>query len=79
MENKEDSLVAIRRQIEAGALDAARRALAAHLTANPHHIAAWMMMASLLDDPLKQADCYRYVLSLDPVTSRPSAPWLNWR
>ncbi|MBN2392162.1 MAG: hypothetical protein JXR84_15650, partial [Anaerolineae bacterium] len=56
----------IRHLIDAGVPEAARRALAAHLTANPHHIAAWMLLATLLDDPQQQADCYRQVLSLDP-------------
>jgi hypothetical protein len=61
-----DSLATIRRQIDSGALKAARRALGARLTAHPYDIAAWMLLATLLDDPQQQADCYRQVLSLDP-------------
>lgn len=63
---RDDSLAAIRRQIDSGAFDAAKRALVARLTANPHHIDAWLLLATLLDDPQQQADCYRQVLSLDP-------------
>jgi len=56
----------IRRQIESGEHQTARRALVALLRANPHHVEAWMLLASVLEDPQQQADCYRQVLSLDP-------------
>ncbi|MGC9358033.1 MAG: hypothetical protein ACP5GX_09205 [Anaerolineae bacterium] len=54
------------RQVESGRLQAAKRRLMDYLRANPHNVAAWMLLAKLLDDPQQQADCYQQVLGLDP-------------
>ena len=52
-------------------LEAAREAevreqLAAFLQAQPDNLAAWALLAALVDEPLRKADCYRQVLRLDP-------------
>jgi hypothetical protein len=61
-----DTLEEIRRQIRSGQWQAARRALIARLGDHPHDVDAWMLLATVLDDAEKQADCYRQVLGLDP-------------
>jgi hypothetical protein len=61
-----DTLEEIRRQIRSGQWQAARRALIARLGDHPHDVDAWMLLATVLDDAEKQADCYRQVLGLVP-------------
>ncbi|MGC9348251.1 MAG: hypothetical protein ACP5JG_08960 [Anaerolineae bacterium] len=61
-----DALDAIRRQIASGKREGPRRALMTLLRNHPHDVTAWMLLATVLDDPQQQADCYRQVLSLDP-------------
>ena len=61
------SLSEVKQKIEAGELAAARRALIAFLNEHPRHVAAWRLLAALLeDDPAKQADCYRRIVALAP-------------
>jgi hypothetical protein len=56
----------VKQKIGAGEVAAARRALVAYLNEHPRHVAAWRLLASLLDDPAKQADCYRRIVALAP-------------
>ena len=61
------NLSEVKQKIEAGELAAARRALIAFLNEHPRHVAAWRLLAALLeDDPVKQADCYRRIVALAP-------------
>jgi len=55
-----------RQQIEAGDRGGARRALCRILNADPTNVAAWTLLATVVDDADKQADCYRRILALDP-------------
>ncbi len=57
----------VKQKIEAGDLPAARGALVAFLHEHPRHVAAWRLLAALLEDDLvKQADCYRRIVALAP-------------
>lgn len=61
------NLSEVKQKIKAGELAAARRALIAFLNEHPRHVAAWRLLAALLeDDPAKQADCYRRIVALAP-------------
>lgn len=61
------NLSEVKQKIEAGELAAARRALIAFLNEHPRRVAAWRLLAALLeDDPVKQADCYRRIVALAP-------------
>ena len=68
-----DLLDAVRRRIEAGDREGARRALASLVRAEPQNVAAWALLADLLEDPARQADCYRQILRLDPGNRRAAA------
>lgn len=56
----------IRGMITAGNKTEAVRELARVLGADPRSLEGWLLMAQALDDPARQADCYRQVLKLDP-------------
>lgn len=56
----------IRGMITAGNKAEAMRELARVLGADPRSLEGWLLMAQALDDPARQADCYRQVLKLDP-------------
>ncbi len=59
-------LDAIQTLIAASRKDEAARQLARVLSTNPDDIQAWLLMASVIDDPARKADCYRQALKLDP-------------
>jgi DNA-directed RNA polymerase subunit M/transcription elongation factor TFIIS len=61
-----DPLDTVKRRIEAGDREGARRTLFQALRVDPYNVAAWALLATVLDDPDKQADCYRRILALDP-------------
>jgi hypothetical protein len=52
--------------VSSGEKDDARNMLTGVLRADPGNVPAWELMAKLSDDPLKQADCYRQILHIDP-------------
>jgi hypothetical protein len=60
----------IQTKIKAGDIDEAKRALAILLRSEPQNIDAWALLATLLDDPIQQADCYRQILRIDPGNRR---------
>lgn len=49
-----------------GDRNGARRALFRILNADPYNVQAWRLLATVLNDPERQAHCYRRVLALDP-------------
>ena len=61
-----DPLQIIKQRIDNGDREGARTNLAHLVQKNPDNILAWEMLASLLDDPIRQADCYHKILKLDP-------------
>jgi hypothetical protein len=68
-----DLMNALRQRIETGDREGALRALAAILRADPRNVPAWMLLAALIKDPARQADCYRQVLRLDPANPQATA------
>jgi hypothetical protein len=61
-----DALDTVKRQIEAGDRVGTKRALFRILNADPYNVGAWTLLATVLDDPDQQADCYRRILAVDP-------------
>jgi hypothetical protein len=61
-----DMLEVVKQHIEAGDKASAARELSEILRAEPRNVSAWLLLASLLDDPQKQLDCYRRILHIDP-------------
>jgi hypothetical protein len=74
-----DLIEPLRQRIETGDREGAKREVAAILRADPRNVPAWMLLAALIEDPARQADCYRQVLRLDPAnrtfTPRNQATW----
>jgi len=68
-----DLLDTVRRRIEIGDREGARRELASVLRADPHSVPAWLLLADLIKDPAQQADCYRQILRLDPENRQAAA------
>ena len=68
-----DPLGALRQRIEAGDREGARRELAGILRTNPQSVTAWALLADLLEDPARQADCYRQILRLEPGNRQAAA------
>ena len=68
-----DRLDACRQRIESGDLEGARRELASLLRLDPQNVPAWGLLATLLEDPARQADCYRQILRLDPENREAAA------
>jgi len=68
-----DLIEPLRQRIETGDREGAKRALAAILRADPRNVPAWMLLAALIKDPARQADCYRQVLRLDPANPQAAA------
>jgi hypothetical protein len=68
-----DLLDTLRRRLEIGDREGVKRALADALRADPRNVPAWMLLAALIEDPARQADCYRQVLRLDPANSQAAA------
>jgi hypothetical protein len=68
-----DLIEPLRQCIETGDREGAKRELAAVLRADPRNVPAWMLLAALVEDPARQADCYRQVLRLDPANSQAAA------
>jgi hypothetical protein len=68
-----DPLDEIRRHIESGDWEGAKRETAAILRADPENVAAWMLLATLVEDIAQQADCYRQALQLDPSNRQAAA------
>ena len=66
-------LDSVQQHLEAGDQDAARRELVAALRADPQDISCWELLATLLDDHGRRADCYRQILRIDPQHSRAAA------
>jgi len=52
--------------IASGRKDEAARELARLLSGSPENLEAWLLMAQVIDDPARKADCYRQVLKIDP-------------
>lgn len=65
-----EQMATIRQQILDGQRAEARRALVGVLRVHPDHVTAWMWLAMLLEDPRRQAECYRRVLSIAPDHSQ---------
>jgi hypothetical protein len=61
-----DALQTVRRHVEAGDREAARHELTKILRTDPRNVAAWALLAPLLENPDRQADCYRRILAVDP-------------
>jgi hypothetical protein len=68
-----DLIEPLRQYIETGDREGAKRELAAVLRADPRNVPAWMLLAALIEDPARQADCYRQVLRLDPANPQAAA------
>ncbi len=51
----------------------ARKELARFLQEQPGSVQGWLLLATLLDEPIRQAECYRKVLRLDPQNHRAAA------
>jgi hypothetical protein len=60
------NLDSIQALISSGRKDEAARQLARLLSASPENLDAWLLMADVIDDPARRADCYRQVLKIDP-------------
>ncbi len=56
----------IRAKIASGSKRDAQRELARLLKEQPSNVDAWMLMAQVVDDTQKKADCYHKVLAIDP-------------
>jgi hypothetical protein len=57
----------IRRLIEQGEHQKAKRVLVSYVRRHPDSIVAWRLLAGLVSDPVEQADCWRRILNLDPA------------
>lgn len=68
-----DLLDTLRQRIETGDREGAKREVAAVLRADPRNVPAWMLLAALIEDPARQAECYRQVLRLDPANPQAAA------
>ncbi len=68
-----EALDIAQRQITAGDRVGARRTLIALLREEPDAVEAWLLLASLLPDPARQAECYRQVLRVEPHHLRATA------
>ena len=58
------------RQAQTGDRLGAKKELAHFLHEQPDNVQAWLLMATLLDEPGQQAECYRKALNLDPQNHR---------
>lgn len=67
------SLNSIWQQAQTGDHLGAKKELARLLHEQPGNVQGWLLMATLLDDPAQQAECYRKVLRLDPHNRRAAA------
>ncbi len=56
----------VRNLLEAGNRQGAIGELAKVIIAEPHNLPAWRLMAELIEEPEKKADCFRYILRLNP-------------
>jgi hypothetical protein len=61
-----EALETARRFIAAGDSEGARRALFQVLNSDPNNAVAWALLVTVLDDPERQAHCYRRILALEP-------------
>ena len=68
-----DLIESLRQRIETGDREGAKRELAAVLRADSRNVPAWMLLAALIEDPARQADCYHQVLRLDPANPQAAA------
>lgn len=57
-------------QVQTGDRLGAKKELARLLREQPNNVQGWLLMATLLDAPAQQAECYRKVLRLDPQNRR---------
>jgi len=64
------SLDPIWQQAQTGDHLGAKRELARFLREQPASVQGWLLMATLLDEPAQQAECYRRVLRLDSQNRR---------
>ncbi len=64
------SLELIWQQSQTGDRLGAKKELARLLREQPGNVQGWLLMATLLDEPAQQAECYRKVLRLDPQNRR---------
>jgi predicted RNA-binding Zn-ribbon protein involved in translation (DUF1610 family) len=60
------SLASAWSQLRSGEDLQVREQVATFLQAEPDSLAGWALLAALVDEPLRKADCYRQVLRLDP-------------
>lgn len=68
-----DSLDKIRKHIESGDRERAERELGWILQADPKNGPAWGLLAALLEDPARKADCYRQILQINPQDAQAAA------
>lgn len=61
-----DSIEPVKHLINIGDIQNAKRALGKIVYTDPSNPEAWLLLASILDDPDQQADCYRQVLQHVP-------------
>ena len=57
-------------QVQTGDRLGAKKELVHFLREQPGNVQGWLLMATLLDEPAQQAECYRKVLRLDPQNRR---------
>ncbi len=61
-----DQYQSLKNLLESGDKEGAIKQLAAILGQNPRNIDAWLLLAKLMDNNARKADCYRQVLRIDP-------------
>jgi hypothetical protein len=68
----------IRALVRHGERRSAQRDLARLLKSEPSNLEAWLLLAQLVNDPIRKADCYRRVLEIDPVNplAKQALEWL---
>lgn len=72
------ALAEIRKLVNQGERRSAQRELARLLKSDPANRDAWLLLAGLIEDPARKADCYRHVLEIDPgnKTAQKALEWL---
>jgi hypothetical protein len=67
----------IKRHIDTGDLEAARHSLSLLTSTDPLNSIAWELLASITDDPIERAECYRHILQIDPENRPVAAKFLE--
>jgi len=68
-----DLIDTLRQRLEIGDREGVKRELADVLRADPQNVPAWMLLAAIIEDPARKADCYRQILRFDPANRQAAA------